>query len=62
MLHTYGIAPEKFSTDKGLAEMFIMTSISHDDEYDSTFVSTMESPTYPFYGTQFHPERQVEFW
>ena len=50
-MHTYGIAPEKFKTDEGLSKMFTMTSISHDDEHDSTFASTIESPNYPFYAT-----------
>ena len=48
MSHDYGIDPKKFETDKGLAKMFIVTSTSHDTEYDSTFVSTIESPNYPF--------------
>ena len=55
--HSYGIAPDKFETDKGLKEMFMLTSISHDNEMDSTFAATMESPHYPFFGTQFHPEK-----
>ena len=61
-MHTYGIAPEKFETDKGLGKMFTMTSTSHDDEHNSTFAATIESPRYPFYATQFHPEKQVHFW
>ena len=56
-MHTYGIAPEKFKTDEGLSKMFTMTSTSHDDQHDSTFAATIESPRYPFYATQFHPEK-----
>ena len=48
MSHTWGIDPKKFETDKGLAKMFTMTSTSHDCTRDSTFVSSMESPDYPF--------------
>ena len=55
--HSYGVAPDKFQTDKGLKEMFVLTSISHDDETDATWAATMESQHYPFFGTQFHPEK-----
>ena len=48
MSHSWGVDPEKFKSDKGLSEMFTLTSTSHDDEYNSTFASTMESPKYPF--------------
>ena len=48
MSHTWGIDPKKFETDKGLAKMFTMTSTSYDCIHDSTFVSSMESPDYPF--------------
>ena len=48
MSHTWGIDPKKFETDKGLAKMFTMTSTSVDCTRDSRFVSSMESPDYPF--------------
>ena len=48
MSHTWGIDPKKFETDKGLAKMFTPTSTSTDCTRDSTFVSSMESPDYPF--------------
>ena len=62
MSHTWGIDPAKFKTDEGLAKMFTMTSTSTDCIHDSTFVSSMESPDYPFQGVQFHPEKQIYQW
>ena len=62
MSHNHGIEPEKFTTDKGLSEMFTLTSTSHDTEYDSTFASSMEGVNYPFQAVQFHPAKQVYEW
>ena len=59
MSHSYGLAPAKFTTDAGLAKMFTMTATSTDCMTEATFVSSMESPDYPFQGVQFHPEKQV---
>ena len=42
--------------------MFTVTSTSHDCMTDATFVSSIESPDYPFYGIQFHPEKQIYQW
>jgi gamma-glutamyl hydrolase len=53
--HYYGIKPEKFTTDSGLASMFKATSYCYDTN-GNTFVNTMEAYSYPFYGIQFHPE------
>ena len=39
--------------------MFRLTSISHDKNYKTTFAATIEAYNYPFYGVQFHPERQI---
>lgn len=55
--HSYGIALDTFKTDAGLGAMFTPTSTSTDPVSGDTFVATMESPDYPFFGTQFHPEK-----
>lgn len=55
--HSYGLSLDTFQNDAGLSSMFTPTSLSTDEETGYTFVATMESPNYPFYGTQFHPEK-----
>jgi len=49
--HTYGIAPSKFDTDKGLKEMFELTSVSYVPGTDKSFAATFEGKKYPFFGT-----------
>lgn len=54
--HSFGVSPDTFKTDKGLSDMFIPTSISYDND-GVPFVASMEAKDYPFFGTQFHPEK-----
>ncbi|CDW78649.1 peptidase c26 family protein [Stylonychia lemnae] len=54
--HSYGVSPDAFNLDQGLASIFTPTSISYDDD-GKPFVASMESKQYPFYATQFHPEK-----
>lgn len=55
--HNWGINPEKFETDPGLKEMFIVNAISHMPEPDGrAFVASIEGKKYPIFGTLFHPE------
>jgi len=49
--HSYGVSLDTFKQDAGLGAMFTPTSLSTDNETGATFVATMESPNYPFYGT-----------
>lgn len=59
--HTFGVSPDKFKTDAGLASIFHPTSVSYTtDDAHLPFVASMESSEYPFFGTQFHPEKAVE--
>jgi gamma-glutamyl hydrolase len=53
--HNWGIPPEKFVSDSGLAGMFKPTAISYMPD-GRAFVASMESPKYPIMGTLFHPE------
>jgi gamma-glutamyl hydrolase len=56
--HQYGVTPNRFLTDRGLSEMFTPTAISYDLK-GKAFVAAMESDKYPFFGVQFHPEKQA---
>lgn len=56
--HTWAISPDSFETDEGLKSKFRLTSIQYTtDESATPFTGTMESPDYPFFATQFHPEK-----
>lgn len=54
--HKWGIKPETFQTDKGLASFWDVTAISKTASGDP-FVASIESKKYPIMGTQFHPEK-----
>lgn len=60
--HSYGVSLQEFTDDKGLGAMFTPTSLSTDPDTGDTFVATMESPNYPFFGTQFHPEKVLTMY
>ena len=56
--HSYGVDPTKFVTDAGLASMYRLTSINYEpDGQHLPFAATVEGIKYPFYATQFHPEK-----
>ena len=59
--HQYGIAPDTFKTDKGLAAFWDVTSESFMPN-GTAFVATIEAKHYPIFGTQFHPEKPSELW
>jgi gamma-glutamyl hydrolase len=58
--HTMGITPAHFMATPSLAETFTVLSTSKDRK-GKAFVSTMEAadPKLPFYGVQWHPEKNV---
>lgn len=60
--HSYGVALDAFTEDKGLGSIFTPTATSTDPVSGDTFVATMESPNYPFFGTQFHPEKVLTMY
>ena len=60
--HSYGIDLNTFTSDAGLGGMFQPTSLSTDATSGDTFVATMEAFNYPFYGTQFHPEKVLTMY
>jgi len=58
--HHDGITPDNFLADRGLTDMFEITSVNFDEQNDLPFVSSMEArdiDLYPFYGVQWHPEK-----
>ena len=60
--HSLGVTVSAFTEDEGLGGMFKPTSTSTDPYSGDTFVATMESPNYPFFGTQFHPEKALTMY
>lgn len=56
--HHQGIEPEAFLADKGLSEMFAISSVNTDLS-GRPFVSSIEArdSNFPYYGVQWHPEK-----
>lgn len=54
--HHFGVSIEKWNSNKNLFDFFNVLSLN-DDIYSKIFVSTIESPNYPIYGIQWHPEK-----
>jgi len=59
--HKGGITPNKFNNCKKLADFYRPLS-TNVDKKGKTFISTMEGKKYPFYGTQWHPEKAEFEW
>lgn len=63
--HTMGIEPDRFQNDAGLTSMFHVTTTNVDKgnkfgQKRRPFVSTIETrqpDQYPYYGVQYHPEK-----
>lgn len=60
-LHHDGILPHSYTTDPGLAKDVRLLSWNT-DKVGTPFGSTLEYTNYPFYGTQWHPERNQFDW
>ncbi|XP_075872204.1 gamma-glutamyl hydrolase [Nelusetta ayraudi] len=58
--HKWSLALETFNADDRLKDFFKVVSTNTDGEVE--FVSTMEAYRYPFYGTQWHPEKTPYVW
>ena len=63
--HHWSLDPYKFQIDMGLRAFFKPTSISYMPD-GRKFVASMETTGlnayYPFYGTQFHPEKAASIF
>ena len=57
--HKMGISPEEFDNNPGIAEFYknVGNSVDRDGK---PFVAIIEAHDYPFYGVQWHPERNSE--
>lgn len=61
--HHWSMDPEKFKNDTGLSSIFKLTGISYMPEPDGRpIVASIESDKYPFFGTQFHPEKPTQIF
>ncbi|XP_022092688.1 gamma-glutamyl hydrolase-like [Acanthaster planci] len=59
--HHYGLTPTNFSMTTALKEFYRVLSTNVDSK-GKTFISTIEAIYYPFYGVQFHPEKNLFEW
>lgn len=54
--HVRGIDPDHFLSNTNLTDMFHITSTNFDRD-GKPFVSSIEGKSFPFYGVQYHPEK-----
>lgn len=57
--HHYSVDPDLFTTDASLAAFYKLTSVSYTPAEGDPFGASMEAYNYPFFGTQFHPEKPM---
>ena len=56
--HSWGVDPNAFNFDAGLGSFYKLTSISYEPDIPyAPFTASMEAYDYPFFATQFHPEK-----
>ena len=60
-MHHGSVLTEKFKANKEISEFFHVLS-TNNDRQGKEFVSTMEGRKYPFYATQWHPEKNSFEW
>ncbi|KAM6908138.1 gamma-glutamyl hydrolase-like, partial [Lycodopsis pacificus] len=58
--HNFGLAVSTYNTNKELKKFYKVISTSTDGTTE--FVSMFEAYDYPFYGTQWHPEKNAFEW
>jgi gamma-glutamyl hydrolase len=59
--HEHGLLVSEYESDPALNEFFDLLSVNETPE-GVEFVSTIEAKDYPFYGTQWHPEKNNFEW
>ncbi len=59
--HDHGLLVSEFESNPALNDFFDLLSIN-ETPAGQVFVSTMEAKDYPFYGTQWHPEKNNFEW
>ena len=58
--HSYGLSQTKFEGDEYLPSFWTLTSTAEMQDGSGTqIVNSIEAKNYPFYGTQFHPEKET---
>ena len=61
--HSWGVNPESFTSDEGLANFYRLTSVSYEPDNEPAdsrpFAASIEAFDYPFFGSQFHPEKTM---
>ncbi|XP_046853312.1 gamma-glutamyl hydrolase-like [Xenia sp. Carnegie-2017] len=60
-MHRYSVLVSKFKKSKKMKNIFRTLSTNNDRD-GKEFVSTMEGVKYPFYGSQWHPEKNSFEW
>lgn len=60
--HRACVSTDEYHSNKALNEFFRLLSTNRDKEGKKEFVSTIEAYDYPFYGTQWHPEKNSFEW
>jgi gamma-glutamyl hydrolase len=60
-LHQLGLSPQLYAHNERFRSTWDILSVNVDRK-DAEFVSSMEAKKYPFYATQFHPERNAYEW
>lgn len=59
--HHYGVSPDSFKSMSSLTEFYTILSTNFDRKgYE--FISSIEAIHYPFYGVQWHPEKNIFEW
>jgi len=59
--HVHGIVPDHFNKIQKLVDFYDVLS-NNEDKQKKAFVSTIEAKNYPFFGTQWHPEKIQFEW
>jgi len=59
--HVHGITPKHFNNIAKLVDFYNVLS-TNEDKIGNRFVSTIEAKKYPFFGTQWHPEKILFEW
>jgi len=59
--HSFTVDPKAWESNKHLAGNFTVTSVTNDTE-KTTYAATVEGKNIPFFGVQFHPEKDTFEW
>ncbi|GAQ81738.1 Class I glutamine amidotransferase-like protein [Klebsormidium nitens] len=59
--HHFGLNPDRFDENEDISNFYEMLTTSPDKE-GTHYVSTIQATSYPFTGTQWHPEKSAYEW